>query len=80
MEKGEFAHEMLDAVKHGFRRAADEEVDNERWDNIEYAAMAMIESGVDKDQIEKMLMKYWDLRPSEASEVYQYAEKTLSQM
>lgn len=73
--KSEFAHEMLGAVKHGFRRVVDEEVDNERWDNIEYAAMVMLESEVDTDQIKKMLIKYWDLRPSEASEVYQYAEK-----
>lgn len=80
MGKGEFAREMLSAASEGLKNAVDRRVEDERWNNITYAAMAMLESGVDKNQIEKMLMKYWDLRPSEASDIYLDAEKMLSHM
>lgn len=80
MEKGKFIHEMWDAARDGLRRGVDEEVDNERWDNIDRAAMAMLEAGVNPETMKAMLIKYWDLRPSEADRIYQNAEKMLSHM
>ena len=78
----EFAKEMLGAAKAGLQdtvwNKVDEEVNNERWNNIGCAAQAMIESGVTEEQVHHMLMKYWDLRPSEAKNVYLFAKKNLA--
>jgi hypothetical protein len=41
--------------------------------NIGFAAQAMVESKVPEQQILNMLIKYWDLRPSEAKDVLQFA-------
>lgn len=35
---------------------------------------AMIESEVGEEQVQKMLMKYWDLRPSEVKEIYEMSK------
>lgn len=78
MNKEEFFREMYGVVKDGIRDGANnrlvEEVLNERWLNIGYAAEAMIESEVGEEQVQKMLMKYWDLRPSEAKEIYEMSK------
>lgn len=76
------AFEMLGAAKAGLQDVVmskiDEEVNIERWNNIEYTALAMVESHVEENQVLQMLMKYWDLRPSEAKKVYEFAVKKLS--
>lgn len=76
------AFEMLGAAKAGLQDVVmskiDEEVNIKRWNNIEYAALAMVESHVEENQVLQMLMKYWDLRPSEAKKVYEFAVKKLS--
>lgn len=78
----DFALEMLGAVKAGLQdnvwNKIDEEVNIERWNNIGCAAQAMVESEVAEKQVLQMLMKYWDLRLSEAKEVYQFVVKNLS--
>lgn len=69
---------MYGVVKDGIRDGANnrlvEEVLNERWLNIGYATEAMIESEVGEEQVQKMLMKYWDLRPSEVKEIYEMSK------
>ena len=50
----------------------------ERLNNIVCAAQAMVEFKVSEKQVVKMLIKYWNLRPSDATEFYQYAVKQLS--
>lgn len=78
MNKEKFFHEMYGVVKDGIRDGANNrlvvEVLNERWLNIGYATEAMIESEVGEEQVQKMLMKYWDLRPSEVKEIYEMSK------
>lgn len=76
MEIRKLANEMVDTLREGVWNKIDEEVTNERWNNIGYAAQAMVESELEEQQILKMLIKYWDLRPSEAQEVLQFAKDT----
>lgn len=76
MEIRKLANEMVDTLREGVWNKIDQEVTNERWNNIGYAAQAMVESGLEEQQILKMLIKYWDLRPSEAQEVLQFAKDT----
>ena len=66
MEIRKLANEMVDTLREGVWNKIDQEVTNERWNNIGYAAQAMVESELEEQQILKMLIKYWDLRPSEA--------------
>lgn len=56
------ANEMVDTLREGVWNKIDQEVTNERWNNIGYAAQAMVESELEEQQILKMLIKYWDLR------------------
>ena len=79
MSMGYFASEMFGAATEAAREAVfdtvDEAVENERWNNIGCAAEAMLESNVKEEQIKKMLVKYWDLRPSEAERIYSLAKR-----
>jgi len=76
MEIRKLANEMVDTLREGVWNKIDQEVTNERWNNIGYAAQAMVESELAEQQILKMLIKYWDLRPSEAKDVLQFAMDT----
>ena len=66
MEIRKLANEMVDTLREGVWNKIDQEVTNERWNNIGYAAQAMVES--------ELLIKYWDLRPSEAKDVLNFAK------
>lgn len=74
MEIRKLANEMVDTLREGVRNKIDQEVTNERWNNIGYATQAMVESELEERQILKMLIKYWDLRPSEAKDVLNFAK------
>ena len=74
MEIRKLANEMVDTLREGVWNKIDQEVTNERWNNIGYAAQAMGESELEEQQILKMLIKYWDLRPSEAKDVLNFAK------
>lgn len=76
MEIRKLANEMVDTLREGVWNNIDQEVTNERWNNIGYAAQAMVELELAEQQILKMLIKYWDLRPSEAKDVLQFAMDT----
>ena len=44
--------------------------------DITNAASAMIEAGIEQSKIKELLIKYWDLRPSDASTFIQNALKS----
>lgn len=76
MEIKKLANEMVDTLRESVWNKIDQEVTDERWNNIGFAAQAMVESKVPEQQILNMLIKYWDLRPSEAKDVLQFAMDT----
>ena len=43
MEIRKLANEMVDTLREGVWNKIDQEVTNERWNNIGYAAQAMVE-------------------------------------
>ena len=71
MEIKKLANEMVDTLRESVWNKIDQEVTNERWNNIGFAAM--VGSKVPEQQILNMLIKYWDLQPSEAKDVLQFA-------
>ncbi len=72
MEIKKLANEMVDTLRESMRNEIDQEVIEERWNNIGLAVQAMVESEVPKQQILSMLIKYWNLRPSEAKDILQF--------
>lgn len=75
MEIKKLANEMVDTLRESVWNKIDQEVTDERWNNIGFAAQVMVESEVPEQQILNMLIKYWDLRPSEAKDVLRFAKK-----
>jgi ATP-dependent Zn protease len=53
----------------------DEEVYKVIGEDIAKAASAMLEAKVEKEQIKELLIKYWDLRPSDATYFLDKAEE-----
>lgn len=53
----------------------DEEVSYIQDKDITLAAAAMIEAEVSKEKIKELLIKYWDMRPSDAEYFIQKASK-----
>lgn len=53
----------------------DEEVSYIQDKDIALAAAAMIEAEVSKEKIKELLIKYWDMRPSDAEYFIQKASK-----
>lgn len=68
-------NEMVDTLRESVWNKIDQEVTDERWNNIGFAAQAMVESEVPEQQILNMLIKYWDLQPSEAKDILRFAKK-----
>ena len=62
MEIRKLANEMVDTLREGVWNKIDQEVTNERWNNIGYAAQAMVESELAEQQILKMLIKLFKLK------------------
>ena len=58
MEIRKLANEMVDTLREGVWNKIDQEVESE----------------LEEQQILKMLIKYWDLRPSEAKDVLNFAK------
>ena len=70
---------ILNELRGRIRERTDEEVSEavteERWKNIEKAAVALIEAGTSRDNVILLLQKHWDLRLSDAKQVVQSAEE-----
>ena len=75
MEIKKLANEMVDTLRESVWNKIDQEVTDERWNNRGFAAQAMVESEVPEQQILNMLIKYWDLQPSEAKDILRFAKK-----
>ena len=56
MEIRKLANEMVDTLRESVWNKIDQEVTNERWNNIGYTAQAMVELEVPEQQILSMLI------------------------
>ena len=72
-----FDRELLDAVREIPNAHVSEAEIKERVIGIEKATFAMLEVGVEKEVIIKMLQKYWDLRLSEATSFVEEDEENI---
>lgn len=64
---GGFLSDILNGIRQNAMDHISEAEFEERMSGIEKATSAMLEAGVDKETIIKMLQKHWDLRLSEAT-------------
>ena len=62
-----FSTELIDNIRERHNQDIDDAVLNETLLGIDKATVAMLEVGVDEKSISAMLIKHWDLRPSEAN-------------
>lgn len=62
--------ELLDGIQSGVQEMVQERIDDEvsriQKMDITRAAAALLDANVEEETIERLLCKYWDLRPSEA--------------
>ena len=58
--------ELLDGIQSGVQERIDDEVSRIQIMDITRAAAALLDANVEEETIERLLCKYWDLRPSEA--------------
>lgn len=62
--------ELLDGIQSGVQEMVQERIDDEvsriQIMDITRAAAALLDANVKEETIERLLCKYWDLRPSEA--------------
>ena len=62
--------EILDGIQSGVQEMVQERIDDEvsriQIMDITRAAAALLDANVEEETIERLLCKYWDLRPSEA--------------
>ena len=61
-----FFTEILDRFREDHQKRLDDEYYRGFFQSLELATAAMIEAGLDRKQITELLIKYWDLRRSEA--------------
>lgn len=62
-----FGWELLEGIRQTANERISDAEFHERILGIEKATKAMLETGVNKDMVIKMLQKHWDLRLSEAT-------------
>lgn len=71
--------ELLGAVWDGSQEAIQKHIDEENLRvqqmDITRAAAALLDADVEEETIERLLCKYWDLRPSEAHEFIREGEE-----
>lgn len=62
--------ELLDGIQSGVQEMVQERIDSGvsriQIMDITRAAAALLDANVEEETIERLLCKYWDLRPSEA--------------
>lgn len=62
--------QLLDEIRSGAQERLQERIDDEvsriQIMDITRAAAALLDANVKEETIERLLCKYWDLRPSEA--------------
>lgn len=62
----ELLSEVRSDVQEVVRERIDDEVSRIQIMDITRAAAALLDANVEEETIERLLCKYWDLRPSEA--------------
>ena len=66
----DMGRELLGEIRSGAKERRQERLDDEvsriQIMDITRAAAALLDANVDEETIEKLLCKYWDLRPNEA--------------
>lgn len=67
--------ELLDNIRKSAQDRLDDAAFEERIIGIQNATASMIEVGVEEDKIIHMLVRYWDLRLSEAKEFVERQRK-----
>lgn len=62
--------ELLREIQSGMKEMEQERINDEVFQiqqmDITRAAAALLDANVEEEKIERLLCKYWDLRPSEA--------------
>ncbi len=71
--------ELLGAIWDGSQEAVQKLIDEENLRvqqmDITRAAAALLDADVEEETIERLLCKYWDLRPSEAHRIIRDGEE-----
>ena len=71
--------ELLGAIWEGSQEAVQKLIDEENLRvqqmDITRAAAALLDADVEEETIERLLCKYWDLRPSEAHRIIRDGEE-----
>lgn len=73
-----FCSEIIDGLRQEHYEIVDEHVFEERIRGIEITSLALYEAKVEDELIISLLIKYWDLRPSEAKGFLQETKRFLS--
>lgn len=72
-----FGSEIIDELRKSHYEIVDEHVFEERIRGIENTSLALCEAKVEDEVIVSLLIKYWDLRPSEAKGFLQETKRLL---
>ena len=72
-----FFDSFLSHADENLQLKIDEAVENRKSHDLLKTAMAMIEAKIKKEKISELLVKYWNLRPSEAESFIRKAENNL---
>lgn len=70
---GNFFLDIRQSIQNDYAANIMAQRDVEREDNIAIATIAMIDAGITDDVISNMLVKHWDLRPSETASFISWA-------
>ena len=70
-EFSDLGPEIIDNFRRKYQQHLDEEVENEIFFVILREISAMMEANVDDKKIIDLLIKYWDLKPSDAKEYFE---------
>ena len=64
--------ELLDGAREGVRQGIENQALIEKEIGIKNAITAMFEAGVPEETINNMIVKHWDLKPSDAKAFVDY--------
>ncbi len=76
--KKEFSNlgpEIRDRLRANYQQHIDEATEDEFFVGIDRAVCAMLEANVDDNKIIDLLIKYWDIKPSDAKYYFEFSKK-----
>lgn len=74
-----FGFELIEGLRERHYDSLEERAFYERTKGIENATAALCEAKVKDDLIVSLLIKYWNIRPSDAKDFLQQTKKSLRQ-